>query len=91
MRLPRPSVSRRHSLAATVKNFNAHAWEGLDPEFGRGSTIYQRHLGDPGHKPNPCVAPIERPAVLCASAIFPGGSRHGDRPSDGRSCPCPER
>jgi len=48
-------------LTATVKNYNAHAWKGLDPEFGRGSTIYQRHLGDPHHSPNPCVAPIEAP------------------------------
>jgi len=47
------------TLATTVKNYNAHAWAGLDPEFGRGSTIYQRHLGDPNHSPNPCVAPIE--------------------------------
>jgi hypothetical protein len=40
---------------------------GLDPEFGRGTSIYQRHLGDPNHSPNPCVAPIERPPfyALC--------------------------
>ena len=49
------------TLATTVKNYNARAWKGLDPEFGRGSTIYQRHVGDPGHSPNPCVAPIEAP------------------------------
>lgn len=24
------------------------------------STAYNRFVGDPGHKPNPCVAPIER-------------------------------
>jgi succinate dehydrogenase/fumarate reductase flavoprotein subunit len=46
------------ALAATVKNYNADAKDGRDPEFGRGSTIYQRHLGDAGHRPNPCVAPI---------------------------------
>jgi succinate dehydrogenase/fumarate reductase flavoprotein subunit len=49
------------TLATAVKNYNAHAWKGFDPEFGRGSTIYQRHLGDPHHSPNPCVAPIEAP------------------------------
>jgi succinate dehydrogenase/fumarate reductase flavoprotein subunit len=58
------------ALATTVKNYNANAWEGLDPEFGRGTTIYQRHLGDAGHKPNPCVAPIEQPP-FCALRIFP--------------------
>ena len=42
----------------------------MDPDFGRGSTIYQRHLGDAGHAPNPCVAPIER-APFFALRIFP--------------------
>jgi succinate dehydrogenase/fumarate reductase flavoprotein subunit len=51
----------RSSLATTVDKYNAHAQAGLDPEFGRGTTIYQRHLGDAGHRPNPCVAPIEQP------------------------------
>ncbi|MFQ8432539.1 FAD-dependent oxidoreductase [Amaricoccus sp. W119] len=47
-------------LEETVANFNRHAKEtGEDPEFGRGTTGYNRYLGDPDHKPNPCVAPIE--------------------------------
>jgi succinate dehydrogenase/fumarate reductase flavoprotein subunit len=46
------------ALDATIANYNADAKEGRDPEFGRGSTIYQRHLGDAACKPNPCVAPI---------------------------------
>lgn len=58
------------ALAATVKNYNAHAWQGLDPEFGRGTTIYQRHLGDADCKPNPCVAPIEQPSFY-ALRIYP--------------------
>lgn len=57
-------------LAATVENYNVHARAGLDPEFGRGTTIYQRHLGDAGHSPNPCVAPIER-APFYALRIHP--------------------
>ena len=57
-------------LSATVDNYNAHARIGLDPEFGRGATIYQRHLGDAGHSPNPCVAPIER-APFYALRIYP--------------------
>lgn len=44
----------------TIQNFNTGAIIGQDPEYGRGSDIYQIHLGDPDHKPNPCVAPIER-------------------------------
>lgn len=46
-------------LAKTVEAFNGPARQGEDPEFGRGSTAYNRSLGDPEHKPNPCVAPIE--------------------------------
>ena len=58
------------ALVSTVENFNAHARRGLDPEFGRGSTIYQRHLGDLSHSPNPCVAPIER-APFFALRVHP--------------------
>ena len=57
-------------LTATVDNYNDHARIGHDPEFGRGTTIYQRHLGDAGHSPNPCVAPIER-APFYALRIYP--------------------
>ena len=47
-------------LEETVNNFNHHArTTGDDPEFGRGSTGYNRYLGDPENKPNPCVKPIE--------------------------------
>ena len=61
----KPSV-----LAATLASYNDGAKEGRDPEFGRGSTIYQRHLGDTSHKPNPCVAPITR-APFFAMRIYP--------------------
>ena len=57
-------------LEATINAYNEHARSGRDPEFGRGTTIYQRHLGDADHSPNPCVAPIEhRP--FYALRVFP--------------------
>lgn len=46
-------------LERTVAEFNTHARTGADPEFSKGSTSYNRSLGDPAHKPNPCVAPVE--------------------------------
>jgi predicted oxidoreductase len=46
------------ALEDTVRRFNVGAEKGEDPEFGRGTTSYNRYLGDPLHKPNPCVAPI---------------------------------
>ena len=57
-------------LSLTVDNYNADARMGRDLDFGRGTTIYQRHLGDPDHLPNPCVAPIER-APFYALRIYP--------------------
>jgi succinate dehydrogenase/fumarate reductase flavoprotein subunit len=60
----------KSALSTTLENYNTHAQTGLDPEFGRGNTIYQRHLGDAGHSPNPCVAPIER-APFYALRIYP--------------------
>ena len=58
------------ALSATIKVYNEGARGGLDPQFGRGGNIYQRHLGDIGHKPNPCVAPIEH-APFHALRIVP--------------------
>ena len=74
------------ALVSTVESFNAEARCGLDPEFGRGSTIYQRHLGDLSHSPNPCVAPIEH-APFLALRIHPAdlGTAIGPTPTQG-SC-----
>jgi len=59
-------------LAATVQAFNASARLGEDPEFGRGSTAYNRKQGDPLHPgPNPCVAPIEH-GPFYAVKVQPG-------------------
>jgi succinate dehydrogenase/fumarate reductase flavoprotein subunit len=46
------------SLQTTIEEYNEHARRGEDPVFGKGSNIYQRHLGDAENRPNPCVAPI---------------------------------
>ncbi len=45
-------------LEATVAAFNHDAARGEDPAFHRGATSFNRYLADPGHKPNPTVAPI---------------------------------
>lgn len=42
----------------TIAAYNIGAWRGEDTQFGRGTTAYNRYLGDAQHKPNPCVAPI---------------------------------
>lgn len=57
-------------LADTVKHFNTNAANGVDPDFGRGSTAYNRCLGDPGRVPNPSLAPLDR-GPYYATAIYP--------------------
>jgi succinate dehydrogenase/fumarate reductase flavoprotein subunit len=58
-------------LERTVAEFNRHARRGEDPLFGRGSTPFNRGSGDPDHKPNPSLAPIEK-APFYAIKVLPG-------------------
>jgi succinate dehydrogenase/fumarate reductase flavoprotein subunit len=46
-------------LEATVERFNRYARKGQDPQFGKGSTAYNRYQGDALNQPNPCIAPLE--------------------------------
>lgn len=46
------------ALEATVREYNRDALVGQDRAFGRGTTSFNRYLGDATHAPNPCVAPI---------------------------------
>jgi 3-oxosteroid 1-dehydrogenase len=57
-------------LAATVQANNADARTGVDATFGKGGTSYDRGNGDPEHKPNPCLGPIDRPPY-CAVKVYP--------------------
>ena len=45
-------------LRAQVERFNADALTGVDRDYGKGSTAYNRYQGDSLVKPNPCMAPI---------------------------------
>lgn len=58
-------------LEATVKQHNLHAVLGDDPEFGRGSSQYNRVQGEAGGHANPCLAPIAQPPFY-AVRIVPG-------------------
>jgi 3-oxosteroid 1-dehydrogenase len=58
-------------LTQTVKRFNEFAAQGLDPDFGRGQSAYNDCLGDPGHRPNAALGPLDRGPYF-ATRIFPG-------------------
>lgn len=47
-------------LADVLKRMTDYAASGDDPEFGRGSTIYDKTFGDPTCKPNPALGAIRK-------------------------------
>jgi 3-oxosteroid 1-dehydrogenase len=59
------------SLRATVNAFNVAARNGRDEQFHRGESAYDRYYGDPRHRPNPCLGPLEV-APFHAVRIVPG-------------------
>jgi 3-oxosteroid 1-dehydrogenase len=58
-------------LSETVEHFNEHAANGVDPDFGRGESAYNRSLGDPHRKVHPCLGPIDEPPYY-ACEVLPG-------------------
>lgn len=59
------------TLEASVARYNEGARRGVDPDFGKGASVFDRFNGDAHHVPNPCLAPIEN-GPFCALAIWPG-------------------
>lgn len=59
------------ALQETVERMNAFARTGIDLEFQRGTTAYQRNLGDPAVQPNPTLGPLDR-APFYAVRLEPG-------------------
>ena len=57
-------------LEQTVREYNSDAVRGEDPEFGRGSTSFNRYLADPENKPNPCVAPIQQGPYYAVKVVM---------------------
>jgi succinate dehydrogenase/fumarate reductase flavoprotein subunit len=59
------------ALSETIARMNEYARTGEDPEFKKGGNAYNRYLGDPAHKPNPCLGPIDTPPFY-AVRVYPG-------------------
>jgi succinate dehydrogenase/fumarate reductase flavoprotein subunit len=59
------------ALKATVEEFNRSACEGVDPDFGRGETAFNRYGGDAMTRPNPSLGPIEK-GPFYAVRVVPG-------------------
>ncbi|HLN76384.1 MAG TPA: 3-oxosteroid 1-dehydrogenase [Nocardioidaceae bacterium] len=58
-------------LAETVTRFNEMARTGVDTDFHRGDSAYDKYYGDPTNTPNPCLGPIDQ-APFYAVKIVPG-------------------
>jgi 3-oxosteroid 1-dehydrogenase len=58
-------------LAETVERFNENAARGVDPDYGRGESAYNRALGDPNPRVHPCLGPIDE-APFYAVQVVPG-------------------
>jgi succinate dehydrogenase/fumarate reductase flavoprotein subunit len=58
-------------LERTVAQYNAHATQGVDPEFGRGASLFNRKSGDALWGPNPALGPLLRPPFY-AVRVEPG-------------------
>jgi 3-oxosteroid 1-dehydrogenase len=58
-------------LSETVARFNEHAARGVDPDYGRGESAYNRALGDPNPRVHPCLGPIDE-APFYGVQVVPG-------------------
>ena len=60
-----------YGLRHTIERNNIFAETGVDEDFQRGSSFYDRYYGDHHNKPNPCIAPISEPPFY-ALPLHPG-------------------
>ena len=45
-------------LRRSVQRFNGMAEQGIDADFHKGDSLFDRYYGDPNVQPNPCLAPL---------------------------------
>ncbi|AUW58765.1 3-oxosteroid 1-dehydrogenase [Sphingobium sp. SCG-1] len=69
-------------LESTVKRFNANVLQGSDPEFGRGESAYDIVNGDPDHKPNPCLGPLDQSPYFAVKGTAGCGGTHAGLATD---------
>jgi 3-oxosteroid 1-dehydrogenase len=60
-----------HALQATLERFNGFATSGVDEDFHRGESAYDKYYSDPTVKPNPSLHVIDQ-APYYAVKIVPG-------------------
>lgn len=58
-------------LEQTAMRHKEFARTGVDADFGKGGSAFDRAMGDATHQPNPCLGPIST-APFYAVQLFPG-------------------
>ena len=68
------------AFTATIERFNGFARSGVDEDFKRGESAYDRYYGDPTNKPNPNLGEISHGPYYAAKMV-PGdlGTKGGIR------------
>ncbi|MCB8929449.1 MAG: FAD-binding protein [Ardenticatenaceae bacterium] len=56
-------------LVDEVKRFNEFARKGVDEDYRRGDSAYDRYYGDPTVEPNPCLAPLDQPPFYAVTMV----------------------
>ncbi len=67
-------------LTSTVERFNGFARTGVDADYHRGESAYDKYYGDPTNKPNPNLGELSQPPYYAAKMV-PGdlGTKGGIR------------
>ena len=58
-------------LKDSVERMNDYATTGVDADFSRGTTVYEKANGDPSHGPNPTLGALDTPPFY-AVRLWPG-------------------
>jgi 3-oxosteroid 1-dehydrogenase len=61
----------KKTFLETIDRFNAFAVQGVDRDYQRGRTSYDRYYSSPSAKPNPNLGPLQKPPFR-AIKIYPG-------------------
>ncbi|OAK55878.1 3-ketosteroid-delta-1-dehydrogenase [Rhodococcoides kyotonense] len=57
------------NLTATIQRFNGFARTGVDEDFGRGDSGYDKYYGDPTNTPNPSLGALDKPPFYAVKMV----------------------
>ncbi|MCF8587721.1 3-ketosteroid-delta-1-dehydrogenase [Gordonia liuliyuniae] len=70
-------------LTSTVDRFNEFAEAGIDDDFRRGDSAYDRYYGDPSNQPNPCLRALTHGPFFAVKVVLSDLGTCGGLRADG--------